>query len=119
MNFISEQGYDAKLGKLGEFQKWLETNEEKLRASCPAGVEYEGTYAVVHTSEKEAGSFRTLWRLENYGAQDAFAAAMKEPSSFQRLMEEFSEFVDNRNDAKWSDSLYKNAVAASLWADHE
>ena len=117
MNFIAEFGFDVKKGRAQEFQRWMSENESKLAAACPSGVEYVGTYAVMYSSEKHAGAFRQLFRLENYGAQDVFAAAMKEGGEFASLIEGATEFVDQEKDANWSNGLYKAVTDLSIWGD--
>lgn len=114
MDFIDVQGYTLKPGRTVEFQQWLAANEDAIRASAPAGTEYVGTYAVTHTSEKHAGSIRTLWRLDSYGAQDAMAAAGKAEGSFRDLIIEFLDFVDQDSD-NWSQTLLKAVVAATVY----
>ena len=94
MDFIAEYGFDVKKGQAQEFQGWLAENESKLAAGFPEGVEYIGTYAVVQTSEKHAGGFRQLLRLESYGTQDTLAATMKEGGAFATVFQELSKFVD-------------------------
>ena len=115
MNFIAEFGFDLKKGRAQEFQRWMSENESKLAAACPSGIEYIGTYAVMYSSEKHAGAFRQLFRLENYGAQDIFAAAMKEGGEFASLIEGASEFIDQEKD--WSSGLYKSVTDLSIWGD--
>src|SRR5262245_31928174 len=117
MNFIAEFGFDVKKGRAQELQRWLSENESKLAAACPAGTEYIGTYAVMYSSEKHAGGFRQFFRMESYGSQDAFAAAMKEGGEFGRLIEEVTEFVDQEKDANWSNGLYKAVTDASMWGE--
>ena len=117
MHFIHEFGFDAKEGKSQEFQKWLVDNEEKLALECPAGCKYDGTYAAIQTTDKTAGSFRTVFRLENYAAQDAFSAAMKEGGTFGRLMEELTEFIDQANHSNWSQALLRRATDAAIWGE--
>jgi len=117
MHFIHENGFDAKEGKAQELQKWLVDNEEKLALECPAGCKYDGTYAAIHTSDKTSGSFRMIFRLENYAAQDAFSAAMKEGGAFARLMEEVTEFMDQDNHSNWSEILMRRATDAAIWGE--
>ncbi len=117
MDFIAEFGFDVKKGQARDFQRWLSENESKLAAACPSGVEYIGTYAVVHTSEKHAGGYRQLLRLESYGSQDTLAAAMKEGGAFADLFEELTQFIDQDREADWSSGLYKAVTDASIWGD--
>lgn len=119
MDFITEFGFDVKQGRSQEYQGWLSENEEKLAASCPDGVEYIGTYAAMYSSEKEAGGYRTLFRLDSYGAQDNFAAAMKEGGIFASLITEATGFVDFDKGANWSNTLLKRVTDASIWEPPE
>jgi hypothetical protein len=118
MDFIAEFGFDVKQGKARDFQEWLSENESKLAQACPSGVEYIGTYAVIYTSEKEAGAYRQLFRMDSYGAQDTLAAAMKdEGGTFAKLFEETSQFVDLDREANWSSGLYKAVTDTSIWGE--
>ncbi len=114
MDFIMEDGYDVKRGKLGEFQEWLAANEKEIRNSAPAGTEYIGTYVAVSSSEKQAGAVRSLWRLDSYGAQDAMAAASKQDGPFKDLVNEFVKFVDH-DSSNWSQTLMKSLVDATIF----
>ncbi|MDX1621831.1 MAG: hypothetical protein R3320_12615 [Nitriliruptorales bacterium] len=115
MQFIMEQGFDLEEGQTREFQSWLESNEAELAKSCPTGVEYLGTFTAIYTSEKQAGTMRTYWRMDSYAAQDRFAAAMKEEGNrFGELLNEAVSFSDQRNDANWSNGLFKALVDASI-----
>jgi hypothetical protein len=117
MEFIADFGFDVKKGRAQDFQRWLSENESKLAAACPSGVEYVGTYAVMYSSEKHAGSYRQFFRMESYGSQDTMAAAMKEGGAFAKLIEETSEFVDQDREADWSNGLYKSVTDISLWGE--
>ena len=117
MDFIAEFGFDVKQGRQNDFQRWLSENESKLAAAHPSGAEYIGTYAVMQSSEKHAGGFRQLVRLESYGTQDALAAALKEGGAFAELLNEMFEFVDTDRNADWSSSLYKSVTDASMLKD--
>ena len=72
---------------------------------------------MVQTSEKHAGGFRQLFRMESYGSQDIMAAAMKEGGAFASLIEEMSKFIDQDRDANWSSNLYKAVTDTSMWGD--
>jgi hypothetical protein len=115
MDFIAEFGFDVKKGQAQDFQRWLSENESKFPAACPQGVEYIGTYAVVQTSEKHAGGYRQLVRMESYGSQDTLAAAMKEGGAFANLIEEMTKFIDQDRGADWSSNLYKAVTDTSIW----
>jgi hypothetical protein len=115
MRFIMEQGYDVEQGKAGAYQAWLREHEGELAKSCPAGVEYLGTFAVIYCDQRQAGSFRTLWRLGSYGAQDAFAEAAGGDERFGVLLREAMQFGDWRNEAHGSQSLLKAVVDATVF----
>jgi hypothetical protein len=117
MDFIAEFGFDVKQGRQREFQRWLVENESKFAAAHPSGSEYIGTYAVVQTSEKHAGGYRQLVRMESYGTQDSFAAALKEDGEFSTLLNEMAEFFDMDRNADWSSSLYKSVTDVSMLKD--
>ena len=117
MHFVHEWGFDPKEGKSQELQRWLSENEEKLALECPPGCKYDGTYAAVHTSEKRCGAFRMVFRMENYAAQDSFSAAMKEGGTFARLMEELTDFMDQSNQANWSEVLMRRATDTAIWGE--
>jgi hypothetical protein len=117
MHFIAEFGFDVKQGRAKDFQQWLSENESKLAAACPSGVDYVGTYAVMYSSEKNAGGYRQLLSMDSYGSQDAFSAAMKEGGEFASLIEEMTEFFDQDRDANWSNGLYKAVTDLSIWGE--
>ena len=108
MSLIMEYGFDIKVGELSDFQAWVSENESKLADSCPAGVEYMGTYAVINSSEKHAGGCRQYFRLGSYGAQDALSAALKEGGTFATLLNDMNRFVDRDKGADWSNGLYRS-----------
>lgn len=113
MHFISVFGYDVKLDRATEYQQWLTDHEGDWRNAMPEGTEYIGTFAAVQTSEKNAGSFFTLYRLDSYGAQDRLAASMKE-GPLAKIMADSAPFVDweSRN---WSTLLLKSVVDATMF----
>ncbi|MBT8207486.1 MAG: hypothetical protein HKN07_04775 [Acidimicrobiia bacterium] len=113
MDFIMEWGYDIKRGRMEEFQEWLSANEKEYAQSLPEGCAYLGTFVTVHTSEKNAGTVRTLVRLDSYGAQDRIAAAGKEGGMFAKLARESTAFIDE--DGGWSTVLMKAVVSATIW----
>lgn len=116
MEFISESGFNIKAGKEEELQRWLVENETKLAASYPEGTAFLGVFVVTWSSEKQAGGWRTLERLDSYGAQDRLAALMKDDSSdYSRLWREMSAFGDWDRDAPWSQTLLKRATDATVW----
>jgi hypothetical protein len=115
MRFIMEQGYDVEQGKTGAFQAWLREHEAELAKSCPAGVEYLGTFAVIYSDRREAGSFRTLWQFESYASQDVYAEAAGGDGRFGVLLRDAMQFGDWRNEAYGSQSLLKSVVDATLF----
>lgn len=117
MHFVHQWGFDSKEGETQALVKWLTENEEKFALECPAGCKYDGTYAAVHSSDKDSGTFRMVFRMENYAAQDSFSAAMKEGGTFARLMEELTEFMDQSNHANWSELLMRRATDTAIWGE--
>jgi len=116
MRFIQEFGYTVKVGQDEAHQRWLIDNDARLRAGAPAGTTYIGTFAVVYSSEKNAGSYRMLLQLDSYGAMDAGAAAAKDPNSaWGRLVRESSQFMDTNLAAPWSNGLFKDVLDATVW----
>jgi len=115
VNFLDIQGYDVKEGRNHEFQQWLSANEEKIALECPEGISYKGTYVLVRSSERKLGSTITIFEMENYACLDRFANAMKEGGTFARLIDEMTDFVDQRNDAQFGDMLGRRVVDAAIW----
>jgi hypothetical protein len=116
MRFIQEFGYTVRVGKDEAHQKWLIDNDAALKAAMPPGSTYMGTFAVVFSSEKQAGSYKTLIGLDSYGALDASAAANKDPKNeFGRLLREVSQFFDLDLAAPWSNALLKDVIDATIW----
>jgi hypothetical protein len=116
MRFISESGYTVKVGEEEAHQKWLEENEPAFAAAAPEGVKYLGTFAMVFSSEKQSGFYKTYMELDSYGAMDRLAAAAKDESSdFGRLLRESSRFADYDLAAPWSNGLYKAVVDATIF----
>ncbi len=114
MEFIQSFGYDIAHGRAAEYQQWLAANEDAWKAAMPEGTEYVGTYAVVSSSEKNAGSFFTIYRLDSYGAQDRLAEAGKS-GEFARIMGEAMAFGDFEKGAGYSQFLLKNVNDATIW----
>jgi hypothetical protein len=116
MRFIQEFGYSVKVGQEEAHQKWLIANEEKLAAAHPKGAKYIGTFAMVFSSEKQAGFYKTFVELDSYGAMDTLAAAAKDAKSeFGKLLRESSKFSDYEWNAPWSNALYKAVVDATVF----
>ena len=116
MRFIQEFGYTVKSGHDEAHQRWLIDNDTDLKAAMPAGLTYIGTFAVVFSSEKSAGSYKALFGLDSYGAMDISAAANKDAdSAYGRLVREVSQFMDVDHAAGWSNSLMKDVIDATIW----
>lgn len=116
MRFIQEFGHTVKVGQDEAHQKWVIENDEALRAAAPAGSKYLGSYAVVFSSEKGAGSYKFLVELDSYAALDTAAAAVKDPKgAWARLIRESSGFADFDLSAPWSNTLLKNVIDATIW----
>ena len=116
MRFIQEFGYTVRVGQDEAHQRWLIDNDARLRAATPPGMTYVGTFAVVFGSEKQSGSYRMVFELDNYAAMDSSAAATKDPSGdYGRVVREWSQFLDTSLDAPWSNGLLKNVVDATIW----
>lgn len=116
MRLIQEFGYTVKVGQDEAHQRWLTENDAALRASVPAGSSYIGTFAVVVSSEKQAGSYKNLVQLDSYAAMDANAAAAKDPNNeFGRLIREWSQFFDTDLAAPWSNTILKDVLDATIW----
>ena len=116
MRFIHESGYSVKVGQEEAHQKWLIANEEKLAAAHPKGTKYIGTFAVVFSSEKRAGVYKTFVEMDSYGAMDTLAAAAKDgKSEFGKLIRDWSKFGDYDWNAPWSNSLSKAVVDTTIF----
>jgi hypothetical protein len=116
MRFIQEFGFAIRLGEEEAYQKWLAANESALAAAHPEGTTYLGTFAMVFTTEKQSGFYKTYIELDSYGAMDRLAAAMKDGSSeLGRLARESSRFGDYDLSAPWSNGLYKAVVDAAIF----
>jgi hypothetical protein len=116
MNFIEEWGFSVKRGQEEAFQDWMAQNEEVLRRTSPKGSEYVGTYAVVYSTEKQAGGYKLLVRHDSYADLDVAAAAGKDKNSeFARLTRDLLKFWDTADTAPWSRSLLKGIVEATVF----
>ena len=117
MSLMMEYGFDVKQGELSDFQVWLSENESKFAGSCPAGVEYIGTYGVIYSSEKHAGGCGQYFRRSSYGAQDAMSSALKEGGTFAELLNDMNKFVDRDKGADWSNGLYRSMTDLGMLSD--
>lgn len=116
MSLISEQGFNIKRGKEEAFQKWITDNDAALKKSVPRGVEYLGTYVVAMTSEKQAGEYRFLLRLESFATFDASHEAVRdEKSAWGRLNREVTKFMDLPIGGEFSFSIYRPLTEAVMW----
>jgi hypothetical protein len=116
MRFIQEYGYTVKVGQDEAQQKWLLENDRALAKSMPKGTRYIGTFAVVFSSEKDAGSYRVLFELDSYAALDTLAALSKDPNSeYGRLLRESTMFGDYDLAAPWSNTLMKDLMDATVF----
>jgi len=116
MRFIQEFGYTVKVGQEEAHQKWLVDNDQALAKSMPPGTRCIGTFAVVYSSEKSSGWYRTLIELDSYAAMDRLAALNKDPKSeYGRLLRESARFGDYDLAAPWSNSLLKDVIDATIW----
>jgi hypothetical protein len=115
MRLIQQFGYTVKVGKDEAHQQWLIDNDERLRAAMPAGTKYLGTFAVIFSSEKQAGSYVSLFELDSYGALDTSSAMNKDPKSeFGKLVRDVSQFFDLDLNAPWSNGLWKDVIDATI-----
>jgi len=115
MRIVDVQGFCIRLDKQVEFQEWVVENEERIRKSYPPGIEYGGVYAVVLSSEKNAGEYCWMDILDSYGAMDRGAALAKDPASdYAMIGQEFLKFLDAERSAGWSHTLLKAVVDATI-----
>jgi hypothetical protein len=116
VDFITEDGYEIKLGMEEEYQQWVIDHAAEIRRAQPEGVEYLGTYVLVWGSDTTSGSWRDMYRLDSYAALDRIAAASKDPDSkLRKLQEEGGRFLDmHRTPERWSHNLMKSIVDATV-----
>ncbi len=117
MDFLNVQGFDVQPGKNHEFQAWVRNNFDAFAAAMPEGIELVGIYAAIFSSEKESGSYKTVFRQDSYGAMDKFAAAAGQNPELVRLLEEYGSFGDVRLGSNWSNELLKSVSDITIWAD--
>ncbi|MDP9317997.1 MAG: hypothetical protein M3O94_02755 [Actinomycetota bacterium] len=116
MSLLSELGFNVKRGKEEAFQKWTADNDAALKKSTPPGVEYLGTYVVAMSSEKQAGEYRLLLRLESFATFDAMHESVRdEKSEWGRLNREATAFLDLPIGAEFSSSVYRPLIEAVVW----
>ena len=115
MEFIIEDGFEIRRGMEEEFQQWEMDNAERTRAAMPEGVEYIGTFVMPFGNDPEAGTWRTLTRLDSYAALDRLAEASKGDTELARIQREFLRFADfDRDTAKWRHDLLKSVIDATV-----
>lgn len=114
MKFINMFSWDLKEGKTSEFVAWLEANEQALADAFPEGSEYIGTYFNVIGGTTSAGSVYTLIGMDSYGTMDVMAETGGE---YNRLLNEFSGFLDQSNSANVGRVLLKKATEATTYGD--
>ena len=116
MRFIQEFGFTIRIGEEEAYQQWLVANEPVLAAAMPEGTKYLGTFAMVFTTEKRSGFYKTYIELDSYAAMDRMAASVKDAASeFGRLMRDGARFGDYDLSAPWSNGLYKAVVDATIF----
>jgi hypothetical protein len=114
MEFLQVYGFEITQGKNVDFQTWIDENEEALKAAVPDGVAYVGTYAAIYSTEKQAGSIFTVYRLTSYADLDRLAEAL-DSGELGRLIGESMSLIDFDNTAGWSRFLLKSITDATVW----
>lgn len=117
MEFLAISGMDIEPGKSREFQEWVRANSTALSDNSPSGIELVGIYASMFSSEKQAGQYRIVWRLDSYGAMDRFSAAVPENAELARLLDELDSFTDQRLGTGFSNELLKSVADITIWGD--
>ena len=116
MGFIAHFSADLDPGKMKDFQQWLAANEQAIADSHPAGAKYLGTYVAIY-ADRDAGDVHTFVELDNYGTQDALAAAGNDPNSeYGRLINEYVSFIDQQSN-NGTNALYNRVTDATLYGD--
>jgi hypothetical protein len=118
VEFLTINGFDIPPGKSKKFQQWVRDNHQALNQAAPEGIELVGIFATMFSSEKNTGQFKTVWRMDSYGAMDRFAAAVQENPELRRLLDEMGAFQDIRLGAGNSNALLKSVADLSIWADY-
>ena len=116
-SYLYQGGFCILVGKYDEFAKWCKSNCQELKKACPTGIEFVGIYMVRQTSEKEAGDYRIVWRLENYASLDTFHVATKPAGQLHQLLTELGSFSDRA--ANWSQIMMQDMenVVSGLFYD--
>lgn len=116
MPILHETSYDLEPGKFDAFQEWLRDNEDALAAAYPDGIEYVGAYANVF-GDQSNGGYRTLLRLDDYGAIDRLSETVAEEGELSRLLWEMSAFTKDGADSRGHQSLWKRVSQAVATGD--
>jgi len=77
-------------------------------------VAYVGTCAAIYSTEKQAGSFFTVYRLTSYADLDRLAAAL-DSGDLGKLIGQSMPLIDFDNNAGWSRFLLKSITDATIW----
>ena len=118
MDFLVISGFSVPPGKSREFQEWVRANSAAYSEAAPEGIELVGVYASMFSSEKNSGHYKTIWRMDSYGAMDRFAAAAGSNPELTRLLEEYGSFTDERLGTDSSSELLKSVADTTIWADN-
>ena len=113
MDFLQVYGYEVKDGKAGEYQQQLNDSADAWKAAMPDGTEYVGTYASIYSSEKQAGSFFTIYRLDSYAALDRLAEE-QQSGELGRIVGRLMSYVDTDNNAGQSGFLLKSMTDVTI-----
>ncbi|UPT95001.1 hypothetical protein J4G48_0038080 [Bradyrhizobium barranii subsp. apii] len=116
-NYLYQGGFCILAGKYDEFAKWCKKNGQGLKKACPMGIEFVGIFMVRQTSEKEAGDYRIVWRLDNYASLDTFQTATQPAGPLHQLLTELGSFSDRG--ANWSQIMMQDMenVVSGLFYD--
>jgi len=117
MDFLHISGYDVAPGKNIDFQKWVQANAAALSNLTPDGIELVGIYASMFDSEKKSGHYKSVWRMDSYGAMDRFAAEAGSNAELTRLLDEFASFQDVRLGSGESVQFLKSVSDVTIWGD--
>jgi len=113
--FIDHQVSMIREGQIHAFLAWLEANESRLAELMPAGSKWLGVYGEVIGGDSP-GWWHTLLGLDNYGALDAVAEAVRDPNTeLGRLINEMNDFFDPSNSSRNARWLYRAAPNIIVW----
>jgi hypothetical protein len=111
---VVEWGYDVLAAEVPAFMAFLETSEEMLLDTQPKGVRYKGTYSVFSSTEKSAGSFRTVWAYKTFGDLDTLSDEYEDKSMFATLVKQLRGFDDHSPGAARSQQIYLLAASSKV-----